>query len=90
VNSDVLITNQSASRRPVGAEYGAVRFFGHEEDDLQGWVATWMAGPPDHGKKIKLYLDVDMVASPNGGYFVHGGKGSDEEEAGPAGSATIA
>jgi hypothetical protein len=36
VNSDVLITNQSASRRHVGAEYGAVPFFGHEEDDLQG------------------------------------------------------
>ena len=50
---------------------------------MDGWSA-------DHGKKIKLYLDVDMVASPNGGYFVHGGKGSDEEEAGPAGSATIA
>jgi aminopeptidase S len=50
---------------------------------VDGWSA-------DHGKKIKLYLDVDMVASPNGGYFVHGGKGSDEEEAGPAGSATIA
>jgi aminopeptidase S len=50
---------------------------------VDGWSA-------DHGKKIKLYLDVDMVASPNGGYFVHGGKGSDEVEAGPAGSATIA
>ena len=28
-------------------------------------------------KKIKLYLNVDMVASPNGGYFVQGGKGDD-------------
>jgi aminopeptidase S len=31
-----------------------------------------------------------MVASPNGGYFVQGGKGNDEEEAGPPGSATVA
>jgi hypothetical protein len=40
---------------------------------VDGWSA-------DHGKKIKLYLDVDMVASPNGGCFVHGGKGSDERK----------
>src|SRR5512133_2501440 len=31
-----------------------------------------------------------MVAAPNGGYFVQGGNGDDPEEAGPAGSATIA
>jgi aminopeptidase S len=31
-----------------------------------------------------------MVASPNGGYFVQGGKGNDPDEAGPTGSATIA
>jgi aminopeptidase S len=36
-----------------------------------------------------LYLNVDMVASPNGGYFVQGGKDSDPENAGPAGSATV-
>jgi aminopeptidase S len=40
-------------------------------------------------KKIKLYLNVDMVASPNGGYLVQGGKGRDAETAGPSGSATI-
>ena len=40
-------------------------------------------------EKIKLYLNVDMVASPNGGYFAQGGEGRDEEGAGPAGSATI-
>jgi integrase len=41
-------------------------------------------------KKIKLYLNVDMVASPNAGYLVQGGKGSDQDQAGPPGSATIA
>jgi aminopeptidase S len=30
-----------------------------------------------------------MVASPNGGYFVQGGEGTDGETAGPAGSAAI-
>ena len=36
-----------------------------------------------------MYLNVDMVASPNGGYLVQGGVGDDEESAGPPGSATI-
>ena len=39
---------------------------------------------------IRMYLNVDMTASPNGGYFVQGGRGDDVEAAGPAGSATVA
>jgi aminopeptidase S len=51
--------------------------------------------------KIKLYLNVDMVASPNGGYLIQGGnpggwwrrfgngEGSDPEATGPPGSAMI-
>ena len=31
-----------------------------------------------------------MVASPNAGYFVQGGKGDDKSESGPPGSATVA
>ena len=64
-------------------------FFGHEEDDLQGSTGYVEGLSAADRKKIKLYLNVDMVASPNGGYFVQGGKGRDEEEAGPAGSATV-
>src|SRR5215211_7424780 len=65
-------------------------FFGHEEDDGQGSTGYVEGLSADDRNKIKLYLNVDMVASPNGGYLVQGGKGSDEEEAGPPGSATIA
>ena len=65
-------------------------FFGGEESGAQGSSGYVEGLSADDRKKIKLYLNVDMVASPNGGYFVQGGKGRDEEDAGPPGSATIA
>jgi aminopeptidase S len=64
-------------------------FFGDEESGAQGSTGYLQGLSAENRNKIKLYLNVDMVASPNGGYFVQGGKGSDEEEAGPPGSATI-
>jgi aminopeptidase S len=64
-------------------------FFGHEEDGLQGSTGYVEGLSAADRNKIKLYLNVDMVASPNGGYFVQGGKGGDAETAGPPGSATI-
>ena len=36
------------------------------------------------------YLNLDMPASPNPGYFVQGGVGEDSEESGPPGSAEVA
>ena len=65
-------------------------FFGDEENGAFGSTGYLEGLSDDDRNKIKLYLNVDMVASPNGGYFAQGGKGSDEEEAGPPGSATIA
>ena len=78
----------------LGAEpavQNAVRFafFGHEEDGALGSAGYVEGLSADELKKVKLYLNVDMVASPNGGYFVQGGQGRDEEAAGPPGSATI-
>jgi aminopeptidase S len=64
-------------------------FFGGEENGAEGSTGYVEGLSTADRKKIKLYLNVDMVASPNGGYFVQGGKGRDEEAAGPAGSATI-
>jgi aminopeptidase S len=64
-------------------------FFGDEENGAEGSSAYVEGLSAADRKKIKLYLNVDMVASPNGGYFVQGGKGRDSETAGPAGSATI-
>jgi aminopeptidase S len=40
-------------------------------------------------KKIMLYLNVDMVASPNAGYFVQGGTGEDRSETGSPGSDAV-
>jgi aminopeptidase S len=64
-------------------------FFGGEENGAEGSTAYVEGLSADNRGKIKLYLNVDMVASPNGGYFVQGGRGNDPEEAGPPGSATI-
>ena len=70
----------------------AVRFafFGGEENGAEGSSGYVDGLSTNDRKKIKLYLNVDMVASSNGGYFVQGGKGRDPDEAGPPGSATIA
>jgi len=65
-------------------------FFGGEENGAEGSTGYVQGLSPDDRKKIKLYLNVDMVASSNGGYFVQGGKGRGRDEAGPPGSATIA
>src|SRR5215217_8671304 len=64
-------------------------FFGGEENGAEGSTGYVDALSTADRKKIKLYVNVDMVASPNGGYLVQGGKGRGREEAGPPGSATI-
>jgi aminopeptidase S len=64
-------------------------FFDQEETGRQGPTSYVESLSAADRKKIELYLNVDMVASPNAGYFVQGGEGDDEETAGPAGSATI-
>ncbi len=65
-------------------------FFGGEENGAEGSNGYVRGLSNEDRKKIKLYLNVDMVASKNGGYFVQGGKGRDKDESGPPGSATIA
>jgi aminopeptidase S len=78
-------------------------FFGDEESGAEGSSAYVEDLSDADRKKIKLYLNVDMVASPNGGYFAQGGdpgessgwrrflpgEESDPEAVGPPGSATI-
>lgn len=65
-------------------------FFGSEEEGAlgsRGYVSSLSA---DERRRIVLYLNVDMVASENAGYFVQGGQGDDESESGPPGSAAVA
>lgn len=69
----------------------AVRFgfFGHEETGAQGSTG-YVTGLSDAERaQLMLYLNVDMVASPNAGYFAQGGQGDDTSTAGPPGSASV-
>jgi len=72
--------------------HNAVRFafFGNEETGSQGSTGYVKSLTTEERQKIMLYLNVDMVASPNAGYFAQGGKGDDKSAAGPPGSATVA
>lgn len=64
-------------------------FFGSEEEGALGSRAYVDDLPASDREKISLYLNVDMVASPNAGYLVQGGKGDSAAASGPPGSATV-
>jgi aminopeptidase S len=64
-------------------------FFDDEESGAVGSTGYVEGLSTADRERIALYLNVDMIASPNGGYFAQGGQGSDEEAAGPAGSGTV-
>ncbi|MHA6792806.1 M28 family peptidase [Pseudonocardia bannensis] len=67
----------------------AVRFawWGSEEAALDGSTHYVETLSRDDRERIALYLNLDMLASPNAGYFVQGGRGSGS---GPDGSAVVA
>jgi aminopeptidase S len=69
----------------------AVRFgfWGSEEIDLNGSTSyvESLSGP--ERQRIAAYLNVDMVASPNAGYYVQGGAGRRPSQTGPPGSAGV-
>jgi len=71
----------------------AVRFafWGAEEVGLVGSSAYVQGLSEEERNRIALYLNLDMVASPNAGYLVYDGDDSEQEGAGPgpAGSAVI-
>jgi Zn-dependent M28 family amino/carboxypeptidase len=70
-----------------------VRFawWGAEEDGLLGSEAYVAGLSAEELDRITLYLNFDMVGSPNYGLFIYDGDDSDDEGegAGPAGSAQI-
>jgi aminopeptidase S len=69
----------------------AVRFgfWGSEEVDLNGSTEYVAALSDAERRNLMLYLNLDMLASPNSGYFVQGGAGADADETGPPGSAEV-
>lgn len=72
--------------------HNAVRFawWGSEEEGLIGSTHYVESLGDDDLDRIALYLNLDMVASPNPGYLVQGGEGRRERSSGPAGSEAVA
>ena len=70
----------------------AVRFawWGSEETGFDGSTDYVEELSEDDRDRIQLYLNLDMVASPNVGYLVQGGEGRSSSRSGPAGSAAVA
>jgi Zn-dependent M28 family amino/carboxypeptidase len=70
-----------------------VRFawWGAEEAGLFGSFAYVISLFPNELSKVALYLNFDMIGSPNHGFFIYDGDDSDAEGTGPgpAGSAEI-
>ncbi|MDU3293024.1 MAG: aminopeptidase PaaP, partial [Pseudomonas aeruginosa] len=68
-----------------------VRFawWGAEEAGLVGSTHYVQNLAPEEKKKIKAYLNFDMIGSPNFGNFIYDGDGSDFGLQGPPGSAAI-
>jgi aminopeptidase S len=85
----LAIATRLGGSPPVGR---AVRFafWGSEEDELQGSTQYVGGLTREQRQDILLYLNVDMVGSPNGGYFVQGGDGGRPSRAGPPGSGSVA
>jgi aminopeptidase S len=64
-------------------------FWGSEEKRREG-SKSYVRGLGDGARDVVAYLNLDMVGSPNGGYFVQGGQGERPSETGPPGSAAVA
>lgn len=91
--SGVAAILEIATRLAAGPPGGnTVRFalFGSEETGLQGSSSYVEGLSAAEREKVMLYLNVDMIASPNAGYLVQGGTGRGLEETGPPGSAEVA
>jgi aminopeptidase S len=75
---------------PVTRSTVRFAFWGSEEDDMAGSEHYVRTLSRRDREDIVLYLNVDMIASPNAGYFVMGGKGKTRAKRGPRGSARAA
>lgn len=75
---------------PPGGNTVRFGFFGSEESGGQGSAAYVDSISDADRRKIMCYINVDMIASTNGGYLVQGGTGGDVSESGPPKSAGVA
>lgn len=89
--ASLLETARQLGAKPDTANAVRFAFWGAEEEGLNGSTA-YVDGLDDAARAdIALYLNFDMVGSPNAGYFVYDGDNSDNvgEGPGPEGSAGI-
>ncbi len=90
-SSAVLETALRLGSSPRVPQRVRFAFWGGEEDGLLG--SSEYVGGLDAAERraLALYLNFDMLASPNGGYFTYDGDDSERKgaPAGPAGSAGI-
>lgn len=83
----LLATAEHLGAAPPVPRTVRLAFFGSEEQGLQG-SRGYVAGLSGADRAaILAYLNVDMVSSPNAGYFVQGG--APGTGSGPPGSATV-
>ena len=68
---------------PPVANAVRLAWWGAEETGLNGSTAYVTGLPEPERRALALYLNADMIASPNAGYFVHDGDDSDRVGAGP-------
>ncbi|MCX5195853.1 M28 family metallopeptidase [Streptomyces sp. NBC_00249] len=73
-----LASSQSKIKNKVKFAWWSAEEFG-----LLGSEAYVASLTPEQKKQIKLYLNFDMIASPNAAYFVYDGDDSDKVGAGP-------
>ncbi|MEY1674842.1 MULTISPECIES: M28 family metallopeptidase [Gordonia] len=79
----VLETALRLGSSPRVAHRVRFAFWGAEEDGLVG-SSEYVRGLDPAGRAaVALYLNFDMLASPNGGYFTYDGDDSEREGAGP-------
>ncbi len=75
---------------PPGGNQVVFGLFGAEEIGGVGSTAFVEGLSSADRDRIMLFLNVDMIASPNGGYLIQGGYGDGKEETGPEKSGDVA
>lgn len=80
---EIAVRMGASPALPNAVRFG---FWAAEERNFEGSVGYVDSLTRSDLEGLAVYLNVDMVASPNAGYFVQGGVGGDDAETGPPGS----
>jgi aminopeptidase S len=83
---EIAVRMGSSPPLPNAVRFG---FWAAEERGFEGSAGYVGSLSPGDVDGLALYLNVDMVASPNAGYFVEGGVGAGNSGSGPPGSDAV-